>query len=128
MKNDYPFIRAWGRVMGSQRTYIEEQVAQAREDNAPEDAIYWRHEREPDGRTLRILRVWHTYREVTSLTTRSQMAGYLAELGVKEPEPDPTAMRDAAMRDVASLKGQLDAAETRLRAWQREVDHQAVRS
>lgn len=39
---DYKYIRAWGAYMGSFDYYVNDQVAQARKDNAPEDAIYCR--------------------------------------------------------------------------------------
>ena len=39
---DYPYIRAWGRMMGSNWSYVEDQMARARVDRAPADAIYKR--------------------------------------------------------------------------------------
>ena len=38
--NDYPYIRAWGRMLGSDSYYIDRQVAQARTDGAPPNAVY----------------------------------------------------------------------------------------
>jgi len=40
MAKDYKYIRAWGRMLGSYPEYIERQVERARDDKAPEDAIY----------------------------------------------------------------------------------------
>ena len=37
---DYPYIRAWGRHMGSNLSYIADQVSEARKDKAPEDATF----------------------------------------------------------------------------------------
>lgn len=37
---DFPYIRAWGHMMGSFQYYIDEQLRKAREDGAPETAIY----------------------------------------------------------------------------------------
>lgn len=53
--NSYDSIRAWGRIMGSNRSYVEAQILKAQRTNAPADAIY-----ERDG-------VWSTVREVTGL-------------------------------------------------------------
>lgn len=39
---DYLAIRLWGQKLGSYGYYIEDQVNQARKDNAPQDAIYKR--------------------------------------------------------------------------------------
>ena len=36
----YPYIRAWGRYLGSFNYYIEDQVALARAEDAPDDALY----------------------------------------------------------------------------------------
>lgn len=38
MTTDYPFIRAYGRIMGSYQYYIDDEVRRAREDGAPQDA------------------------------------------------------------------------------------------
>jgi hypothetical protein len=37
---DYLYIRAWGRMMGSNLSYIADQVSEARKEKAPEDALY----------------------------------------------------------------------------------------
>jgi len=39
---DYPWIRKWDEFMGSCASYIIEQLAQARAENAPRNAIYKR--------------------------------------------------------------------------------------
>jgi hypothetical protein len=55
----YPYIRAWGRMMGSSPVYVERQVERARRDRAPADAIFY-------GRDRR----WHQFRHVNSGYTR----------------------------------------------------------
>jgi hypothetical protein len=45
----YPYVKSWGRYLGSRDYYIEEQVAQAVVDGAPKDAIF----KDTEG-------VWHT--------------------------------------------------------------------
>lgn len=58
---DYPYIRAWGRNLGSHGRYIEEQVALARKMGAPQNATY-----ERDG-------VWNTTDHIQSDGTREQL-------------------------------------------------------
>jgi hypothetical protein len=60
-KQDYPYIRAWGRMMGSMPYYIEDRVAEARKDRAPQDATY-----KKDG-------TWLTVDGITNEETRSQL-------------------------------------------------------
>jgi hypothetical protein len=46
---DYPYIKAWGWMMGSNDSYIRDQVEKARRMKAPADAIYLRsHPLTPD--------------------------------------------------------------------------------
>lgn len=42
---DYIYIRAWHRMTGSFDYYIEDQVAKARADKAPETAVYFDNHR-----------------------------------------------------------------------------------
>lgn len=60
---DYVYIRAWGLMMGSNRRYIEAQVAKARADEAPEDATFYRDDTG-----------WHTFQDVTRESTRDELA------------------------------------------------------
>jgi hypothetical protein len=60
--DDYPYIVAWGRMMGSQRPYIHQQVEQARAESAPPNAIY----RREDG-------AWATTEEIQRDDTRRQL-------------------------------------------------------
>lgn len=41
-RNEYPFVRGWGVMMGSYPYYITAQVEQAKTDKAPQTAIYKR--------------------------------------------------------------------------------------
>jgi hypothetical protein len=52
---DYLYIRAWGQLLGSVQNYIEVEVERARQDHAPETAIY----RRQDG-------TWATFEEIQS--------------------------------------------------------------
>jgi hypothetical protein len=70
---DYPYIRAWGHMLGSRQDYIEREVQKAREANAPEDAIY--ASVAPGG----VAKGWARYSEVTSKSTRHTMERILAE-------------------------------------------------
>ena len=40
-KFDYPYIRAWGKMMSSGQYYIIGEIEKARKDNAPQDATFW---------------------------------------------------------------------------------------
>jgi hypothetical protein len=46
----YPYIRAWGHYMGSMSHYIQDQLRQAAEENAPQNAIY----KQGDGKWLTV--------------------------------------------------------------------------
>src|ERR1700748_718748 len=50
---DYPFVRAWSKMMGSYAPYIQRQVEEAREENALPDAVF----KGNDGR-------WHTLNDI----------------------------------------------------------------
>jgi hypothetical protein len=58
--NEYAYIRAWGRMMHSNRHYIDAQVQQARTDKAPDTAIY------KDS----ISGEWHTYEGIMAADTK----------------------------------------------------------
>lgn len=65
---DYPFLRAWNRMMGSNADWSAARVALARRENAPADAIYLNH----DGQ-------WERYANISSFMTRSVLDRILAE-------------------------------------------------
>jgi hypothetical protein len=63
-RGQYPCIRAWDRFMGSFASHTTTKVEQARQDNAPADAIYQRYEgSQPTG-------TWARLREVDSAETQ----------------------------------------------------------
>ncbi len=62
MTNDYHWIREWGKLLNSNEEYIETQVEKARNDDAPENAIY----KSTDGH-------WVTTDDVTSGQTRAAL-------------------------------------------------------
>lgn len=64
---DFPFLRAWNSMMGSDAGWSAERVALARREDAPTDAIY----RRVDGG-------WVRYRDIRSVTTRMVLDGILA--------------------------------------------------
>jgi hypothetical protein len=39
-REKYPFVRAWGKMLGSHLHYIDDQIYLAEQDQAPADAIY----------------------------------------------------------------------------------------
>ena len=73
---DYPYIRAWGIHLGSSSWYIDEQVARAREDRAPADAIY-EASAPGGGRTHH----WQTMRDVTRNDTRDSIVAIMRARG-----------------------------------------------
>jgi len=58
---DYPYLRAWCRHMGSQQYYTDMQIAKAREENAPHNAIY----RDDDK--------WRTFDDISREDTRERI-------------------------------------------------------
>jgi hypothetical protein len=61
-QHDYPYIRAWGQLIGSPESRIRDQVELARRDGAPADAVH----RNEDG-------TWTTTGDVTAPHTRWQL-------------------------------------------------------
>ena len=59
---DYKYVRAWGQSLGSHGYYIEEQIANAKKDNAPQTAIYKRQ----DG-------TWATFEEIKRDDTKEEI-------------------------------------------------------
>lgn len=59
-KQDYPLIRVWCHIMGSAPYYVEDELDRAREDKAPQNAIYQKTDMDTGKR------VWTTADEVTS--------------------------------------------------------------
>jgi hypothetical protein len=66
-KFNYPYVRAWEQMMRSNEFYIEDQIALARKENAPEDAM-WR------GKSGK----WHCFGEMMARNpNKSLIAAYL---------------------------------------------------
>jgi hypothetical protein len=59
---DYIYIRAWGKLMGSESYFIRAQLATAHEDKAPGNAIY----KGEDG-------LWRTIEDIASSNRRQQV-------------------------------------------------------
>lgn len=66
---DYLYIRAWGKMLGSFPAYIEREVENARQSNAPRTAIYQRQ----DGS-------WATFGTVNSGDTRDTVQRIVKQL------------------------------------------------
>jgi hypothetical protein len=66
---DYKYIRAWGRLMHSNPSYIEDQIANARRDKAPDDAVYFDV----------LEKRWVRFANVTRDDTRSVINTFIAE-------------------------------------------------
>ena len=66
---NYPYIRAWGRMLHSHAYYIKNQVEEARTDNAEFDAIY----KNSIGR-------WQTIRDVKDEQVRRIVEGMVSSM------------------------------------------------
>jgi len=60
---DYPYLRAWCRHMGSHQYYTDMQLERAREENAPVTAIY--RDVDDEGKSH-----WHTFESISREDTR----------------------------------------------------------
>ena len=66
---DYPYIRAYGLLLGSFQSYIDSEVEKARRTNAPQTAV----SQYQDGR-------WATFEDITFSDTRERIASIVAEM------------------------------------------------
>ena len=66
---DYKYVRAWNIMMGSFDYYINSEVEKAKQDKAPDDAIYKNH-----------LDKWVTVSEIKNEETKRQVADIAASL------------------------------------------------
>lgn len=62
VKQDYPWIKKWGKFMGSFKYYVDEQLSIAQKDNAPTDAIY-----------KDIRGTWQRTSDICSIVTRQSL-------------------------------------------------------
>jgi hypothetical protein len=67
--SDYPYIRAWGRMLHSHEYYIKNQIEQARADNAKLDSIYKNNAGS-----------WQTIRDVKNEQTRRIVEGLVSSM------------------------------------------------
>lgn len=44
LSTKFPYILAWGRMLGSRDYYIANELIEAQQDNAPKDALYQRED------------------------------------------------------------------------------------
>lgn len=63
----YPWIRAWGWLLGSFSYYIEEEIQRAKRSNAPPNAIFRRYTPDDSGWDGKS---WATTADITSPNTR----------------------------------------------------------
>lgn len=70
---EYPYIVAWGRMMGSFDYYIKMQIDRARDDKAPRTAIY----------KDRDTADWHTFENIKNNTTRAAVERIAGDMGVE---------------------------------------------
>lgn len=66
---DYPYIRAYGLLLGSFQSYIDSEVEKARRTNAPQTAV----SQYQDGS-------WATFEDITFSDTRDRIASIVAEM------------------------------------------------
>ena len=64
---DYKYIRAWGSMLESFPSYIENEVKRAQNDKAPQTAIY----RKSDG-------TWAIFEDIQSDATKTSVAAIVA--------------------------------------------------
>lgn len=67
---DYLYIRAWGRMLRSNSEYIAMEVEQARDDQAPETAVYRDFE---SGH-------WFRWEDITSTDTKTKIESLVEEM------------------------------------------------
>ena len=66
---DYPYIRAWNRLMNATSDVIENEVAAARKEKAPPTSVYKRK----DG-------VWEIFERIVRGETKQQLAELVAKM------------------------------------------------
>jgi hypothetical protein len=71
---DYIYIRAWGEMMGSENYFVRNELATAKEDKAPGNAIFKRD----DG-------TWATIEDVASGNRRQQVERIAARIQGRNP-------------------------------------------
>lgn len=69
MSMDYPYIRAWNKLMNATSDVIENEVAAARKEKAPPTSVYKRK----DG-------VWEIFEGIVRGETKQQLAELVAKM------------------------------------------------
>lgn len=69
MRMDYPYIRAWNKLMSATSDVIENEVAAARKEKAPPTSVYKRK----DG-------VWEIFEGIVRGETKQQLAELVAKM------------------------------------------------
>lgn len=75
---DYPFIRAYGLLLGSFPSYIDSEVEKARRTNAPQTAV----SQYQDGS-------WATFEDITFSDTRERIAALVADMQEEQASETP---------------------------------------
>lgn len=75
---DYPYIRAYGLLLGSFPSYIDSEVEKARRTNAPQTAV----SQYQDGS-------WATFEDITFSDTRKRIAALVAEMQEEHASETP---------------------------------------
>ena len=75
---DYPYIRAYGLLLGSFPSYIDSEVEKARRTNAPQTAV----SQYQDGS-------WATFEDITFSDTRKRIAALVAEMQEEQASETP---------------------------------------
>lgn len=75
---DYPYIRAYGLLLGSFPSYIDSEVEKARRTNAPQTAV----SQYQDGS-------WATFEDITFNDTRERIAALVAEMQEEQASETP---------------------------------------
>lgn len=75
---DYPYIRAYGLLLGSFPSYIDSEVEKARRTNAPQTAV----SQYQDGS-------WATFEDITFSDTRERIAALVAEMQEEQASETP---------------------------------------
>ena len=75
---DYPYIRAYGLLLGSFPSYIDSEVEKARRTNAPQTAV----SQYQDGS-------WATFEDITFSDTRERIAALVADMQEEQASETP---------------------------------------
>lgn len=75
MANQYPFIRAWGQILGSNVWYIDDEIARAKKAGAPARAIYPKHANDGSGQKTGE---WATVDDIANSDTKARVEKIVA--------------------------------------------------